>query len=125
MCTRRRIASTTAVLALLALLAWLAFHSSEPSYQGKSLSAWLDQAWQNQEGSYEYFSDTHLDTPSARAIRAMGKDALPTLLRMAHTRDTRLRRALGGLSEHHPWIGFHMQNIKEIQEKAAYGFLVL
>jgi len=125
MLTRRRIASTTAVLAILALLGWLAFHSSEPSYQGKSLSAWLDQAWQNQEGTYEFFSDIHLDTPSARAIRAMGKDALPSLLRMAHTRDTPLRRALGELSEHHPWLGFHPQNLKKIHDKTAYGFLVL
>lgn len=123
--TRRRIASITAVLVALAFLAWLTFHSSEPSYHGKSLSAWLDQACQNQEGAFEFRSDIHLDTPSARAIRAMGKDALPTLLRMAHTRDTLLRRALGDLSEHHPWLGPHPQNLKEIQEKAAYGFLVL
>src|SRR5262245_61174518 len=101
MWTRRRIASITAVLALLALFAWLAFHSSEPSYHGKSLSAWLDQARQNNEGALEFFTDIHLDTPSARAIRAMGKDSLPTLLRMAHTRDTFLRWALGNLSEHH------------------------
>jgi HEAT repeat protein len=125
MCTRRRIASITAVLALLTFLAWLTFHSSEPSYQGKSLSAWLDQARQNNEGAYEFFSDIHLDTPSARAIRAMGKDALPTLLRMAHTRDTPLRRALGDLSEHHPWLGLHAQNLKKIHDKTAYGFLVL
>jgi HEAT repeat protein len=85
----------------------------------------LDQARQNNEGAFEYFSDIHLDTPSARAVRAMGQDALPTLLRMAHTRDTLLRRALGDLSEHHPWLGLHRQNFKEIQEKAAYGFLVL
>jgi HEAT repeat protein len=125
MWTRRRIASTTAVLAVLALLAWLTFHSSEPSYHGKSLSAWLDQARQNQEGANEFLSDIHLDTPSARAIRAMGQDALPTLLRMAHTRDTPLRRELGNLSERHPWLGLHPQHFKEIQEKAAYGFLVL
>jgi len=94
-------------------------------YRGKSLSAWLDQANQNQEGAFEYLSDTHLETPSARAIRAMGKDALPTLLRMAHTRDTLLRRALEGLSEHHRWLGLHPQNLKEIHDKTAYGFLVL
>lgn len=123
--TRRRTASTTAVLVGLAFLAWLTFHSSEPSYHGKSLSAWLDQAWQNQDGAFEFLSHVHLDTPSARAIRAMGEDAVPTLLRMAHTRDTLLRRALGDLSEHHPWLGLRPQNFKQIQEKALYGFLVL
>jgi HEAT repeat protein len=125
MCTRRRIASTTAVLVALAFLAWLAFHSSEPSYRGKSLSAWLDQARDNNEGANEYLSDIYLDTPSARAIRAMGKDALPTLLRMAYTRDTFLRFALGDLSQHHPWLGLHTQSLKEIHDKTAYGFLVL
>jgi len=125
MWTRRRIVWITAVLAALAFLAWVTFHSSEPSYRGKSLDAWLEQAMQNQEGAFEFLSDIHLDTPSARAIRAMGKDALPTLLRMAHTRDTPLRRELGNLSEHHPWLGLHPRNFKEIQEKAAYGFLIL
>jgi HEAT repeat protein len=125
MCTRRRIASITGVLALLAFVAWLTFHSSEPSYHGKSLSAWLDQARQNQEGAFAFFSDIHLDTPSARAIRAIGKDALPTLLRMAHTRDTLLRRALGDLSEYHRWLGLHLQDPKSIHDKTAYGFLVL
>jgi hypothetical protein len=89
MWTRRRIASITAALTALALLAWLTFHSSEPSYHGKSLSAWLEQARQSTEFE-NAIQDNNRDTPSARAVRAMGKDALPSLIRMAHTRDTRL-----------------------------------
>jgi HEAT repeat protein len=124
MCTRRRIASTTAVLAILALLAWLTFHSSEPSYHGKSLSAWLEQARQNKELE-NAFPGVHLETPSARAVRAMGKDALPALLRMAHTRDTALRRRIFDLSRQYDWLGLHLQPFDDIQMKYAYGFLVL
>jgi HEAT repeat protein len=124
MWTRRRITSTTAVLALLAFLAWLAFHSSEPSYHGKSLSAWLRQARQSKEIENP-FSDLYLDTSSARAVRAMGKDALPTLLRMAHTRDTPLRRTIFDLSQKYDWLRIHPQRFQDIQMETAYGFLVL
>ncbi len=119
--TRRRIASIAAVLAALALLAWLAFHSSEPSYHGKSLSAWLEQARQNREFE-NAMQEVHLDTPSARAVRAMGKDALPTLLRMAHTGDTPLRKRL---SRQYDWLGLHPQPFDDIQRKYVYGFWVL
>lgn len=124
MWTRRRIARTTAVLAALAFLAWLTFHSSEPSYHGKSLSAWLEQARQNKEIENP-FSDVNLDTPSARAVRAMGKDALPLLIRMARTRDTPLRENMINLSQHYGWLGLHPQRFQDIQLKTAYGFLVL
>lgn len=124
MWTRRRMVSTAAVLTLVAFLAWLAFHSSEPFYHGKSLSAWLEQARQNKELEHA-FPDAHLDTPPARAVRAMGKNALPTLLRMTRTRDTSLRRQFFDLSQRYHWLGFHPQRFDDIQEKAAYGFLVL
>jgi HEAT repeat protein len=124
MWTRRRIASTTAVLAVLALIAWLTFHSSEPWYHGKSLSAWLEKALQNDEVE-NALQDIYLDTPSARAVRAMGRDALPTLLRMAHTRDTPLRRSIIDLSTKCDWLRLHPQPFENIQIKTAYGFLVL
>lgn len=124
MLTRRRIASTTAVLALLAFLAWLTFHSSEPSYHGKSLSAWLDQARQNKEIE-NALQDVYLDTPSSRAVRAMGKDTLPFLIRMARTRDTPLRKRIVDLSRQYDWLRLHPQDFDDIQTKAAYGFLVL
>jgi HEAT repeat protein len=124
MWTRRRIVSTTAVLAALAFLIWLAIHSSEPSYHGKSLSAWLEQARENKEFEYA-FPEVHFDTPAARAIRAMGKDALPSLTRMARARDTPLRQHLVDLSQRHNWLRFRLQRFDDIQEKAAYGFLIL
>jgi HEAT repeat protein len=124
MWTRRRIASISAVLALLASFAWLAFHSSEPSYHGKSLSVWLDQARQNKEVE-NALQDVYLDTPAARAVRGIGKDALPSLLRMAHTRDTPLRREMVDLSQRYDWLRIHPQHFQDIQMKAAYGFLVL
>src|SRR5882724_1564388 len=124
MWTRRRIASTTAVLAALALLTWLAFHSSEPSYHGKSLSAWLEQARQSKEIE-NAMSDVYLDTAAARAVRAMGKDALPSLIRMAHTRDTTLRRRMIDLSRRYSWFPLHPQSFDDIQMKTAYSFSIL
>jgi HEAT repeat protein len=124
MWTRRRIASITAVLAVLALIASLVFHSSEPSYHGKSLSAWLEQARQNKEIE-NAFPDVHLDTPSARALRAMGKDALPSLIRMAHTRDTLLRKRMIDLSQRYDWLGIHPQPFDDLQMEYVCGFSIL
>jgi HEAT repeat protein len=44
---------------------------------------------------------------------------------MAHTRDTPLRRRLIDLSRQYDWLGLHPQPFGDIQEKAAYGFLIL
>jgi HEAT repeat protein len=119
-----RIASILVLLAGVGLLAWLVFHSFEPSYHGKSLSVWLDQAQQNKEIG-NMWPGIYVDTPTARAVRAMGKDALPALLRMARTRDTAMRRRLIALSDEYAWIGVHPEPFDHIQMKAAYGFFVL
>ena len=124
MWSRRRIALVSVAVGFTATFAWLAFHSSEPSYHGKSLSVWLEEARTNQELS-DALADVQIDSPAARAVRAMGKRALPALTRMARTRDTALRRRLLELSVQHPWMGMHPQSFEDIQMKSAYGFLVL
>src|SRR5438445_4670055 len=108
----------------IAAVAWIAFGPHEPSYQGKSLSAWLAEANQRKELG-DPFAEIVIDTPPARAIRAMGKDALPALLRMAATRDTPLRNTIENFSINNEWLGIHPQSFKDIQFNAAYGFMVL
>ncbi|MCX6924607.1 MAG: hypothetical protein NT154_15535, partial [Verrucomicrobia bacterium] len=66
------------VVAVVALSARSLSSEREPTYQGRSFTDWLD----------EYYSDsrerTEDDTPKTEAyfaIRAIGTNALPTLLR--------------------------------------------
>ena len=117
--------TTVAVSAgFIGLFAWISFHSSEPSYQGKKLSAWLEEARQNGELS-DALADIQLDTPAAKAIRSMGEEALPVLIRMARSRDTALRRKVREFWEEHDWMTFRPEEFADIQMKAAYGFLAL
>jgi hypothetical protein len=63
-----------AVLALLVIIfaTWLLTRPREPEYQGRSLSAWLDDY--NKAGTWEKIE------PTSAAIRAMGTNCLPFLL---------------------------------------------
>src|SRR5436309_11730140 len=120
----RRTLTFVVVGALVGGIAWVALRSIEPRYQGKSLSAWLDEAFQNKEFS-DFFADAKINTPAANAIRAMGKDSLPFFVRLAKIRDTALRRNLIKFSESQSWISMHPQPFDHIQMKAAFGFMVL
>src|SRR6185369_11928272 len=120
----RRALALVAGVGLVGFILWAAFAPGEPSYGGKPLSAWLRQAAQAREIG-DAFSDVEINTPSAVAIRAMGKDALPPLLRMARTRDTAMRRNLIQFSQNQPWLGWQPQSLDEIQMNAACGFMFL
>ena len=67
---------------------WLVLHPNEPGYQGKGLTAWLRQHY-----NYSNF-DPYGEQSKARleeaetAIRHIGTNALPVLLKMARTKRT-------------------------------------
>src|SRR5690349_14163385 len=120
----RRTLAVGAGASLIGFILWIAFAPSEPSYGGKTLSAWLKQAAQAREIGDPFF-DAEIGTPSAAAIRDMGTDALPTLLRMARTRNTAMRRNLIQFSQNQPWLGWQPQSFDEIEMNAACGFTIL
>jgi hypothetical protein len=76
------LAAGCAVLLEISAFVLLAFWgSAEPSYQGQSLSRWLEQ-YQSAR-----LSGTR-SVEAAGAIRQMGTNALPTLIRMIRARDS-------------------------------------
>ena len=121
---RRRILQAILAVAVLSLLAWLLLREREPSYQGKKLSVWLEEARRRGEAS-DLFNDAPIETRTATALRTMGADTLPTLLRMVQTRDSAYRRALVKLSEEQTWLWLHTRRIDDIRIETVHAFAVL
>src|SRR5690242_3243308 len=79
------------VVAIVAVAVWPG--DREPEYQGKKLSEWL--AMQHEHPA-----------EAARAVRAIGTNAIPFLLRWADYRYPRWEVAVGNLYARHPnWVG--------------------
>src|ERR1041384_3348881 len=120
--TRRSIFVSLIAIAAIAMLAWDVIRSREPSYQGKPLSLWLEEARREIKDAWVEESG---DTARAKAIRSIGPAAIPQLIRMGGTRDSNVRRMLVQLATDHPPLRIHIRPVKEIQEEGACGFLVL
>jgi HEAT repeats len=76
-----RILLAALLVAPLCGFGWWLLRPSEPSYKGKSLSVWL-----------EYLASDDGNTPEAReAVRQIGANAIPTLLRMLRANDSPLK----------------------------------
>jgi HEAT repeat protein len=82
---------------LLCVLGWLVLSHSEPEpfYQGKLLSAWLKDL------RVMYADDSRADE-AGKAIRHMGRDAVPFLINLLERRESsRCQRILRWAIEHH------------------------
>ena len=110
-------------LILLTLLAFLgvvflclALRPREPTYRGKRLSTWLQSLhigkWVEAEEARE-------------AVKEMGTNALPTLIRMLGTRDPFLKRQLQHLSFRYPLVGRFYDSKADPPGLAWMGFRVL
>ena len=110
---RRRILFILPLVLSFGLTTWLVIlHVREPVYRGKSLRVWLDEA--EQDDGINFRADT--------AIRAMGTDAVPALLKMVGTKDAGVRKLLLKLPK---WIPIHLRPREEIQQLGWRGFHIL
>lgn len=113
---RIRIILSAALILGFAVLAWLFIaHTRGPVYGGKTLTAWLDESYDN----------GGIDPQAEAAIRAMGADALPTLLKMIRTTDSGLRGVVLNLSVKYKWFPVHLRPSVEIRFRGFYGFHAL
>lgn len=110
------------LVAAAVLVGWM-FLPREPSYQGKSLRYWLEEY--NRAGALDKTA------PAAEAIRAMGTNALPDLMRYIRHKDSPLQVGLAALCRKHlfriPLLepsSFHLHSpailaLKELGPQAA------
>src|SRR4051794_11588646 len=116
------------IFALLIVLAWRAFPPREPVYQGKTLTVWLKQYGAN------HWSATNqgLEKEAQTAIRKIGTNAHPHLLKMMTTRESPLRiKLMSWVSSkwlarlHLPSVNGYRRSISERRRLGAYGWIAL
>ena len=111
-------------LLLLAVSAAIldAFHR-EPSYQGKRLSAWIDDLRDLSRSNYLQEYDTN--TQPARAIRAIGSNAIPWLLNDIQHPGLPWRFRANVLLEKQHLVNFRFHDAYYNLQQAMYGFCAL
>src|SRR5260370_12669481 len=103
MTNKRRNLTVTLLIAAVGFVSWLILsRPDEPVYQGKSLSYWCDHCAANSFLS----SDQELQEQAGIAIRAIGTNAIPTLLRMLKARDSKFKLGLIQLTRKQHFFDF-------------------
>ncbi|EEF60662.1 HEAT repeat domain-containing protein [Pedosphaera parvula] len=112
----------TLILTLLAgggvLLFVMMLGAREPQYEGKGLSAWLEDLRQNPPRAGVY-------NPAVDALREMGTNAVPYLVNLLQAKDSRIKIAAAYLPWWQRWTGFDFQWAHEKRSAALRGIRVL
>lgn len=124
MAKRVVIASGLILVMTVFVFLWKAARPSEPVYEGKSLSRWL-------EGHLPYTSaNPPPNSPGWKkadeALRRIGTNAIPTLLQMIRAKDPPkpVLKLLDSAKRHH-LISIHYRNAFQRNDEAEYAFRIL
>ena len=93
----------------------------EPVYQGKPLSFWLEK-YNNGFSTYPTGAGNPDSSTPEAALDHIGTNAIPTLLRMLETKDSRLKLKLIELSEQQHFITIHYAKAWHQNFAAIMGF---
>jgi HEAT repeat protein len=107
------------LLAALAGLIWLTFRGpSEPMYEGKPLSFWLE--------GYDPATRTETSQQQAdHAMEAIGTNAIPTLLEMVRMVDSPSKREFVEWARIHPMLHIRFREGYQERSRAIWGFKAL
>jgi hypothetical protein len=116
----KRIATFIILIAAAAAVVLLMFWpAAEPSYQGKPLSHWLEQyRLARYHGMFE-------QAQSEEAVRTIGTNALPVLIRMIQTHDSRLKQLLMNWSSKQTLFQLGFTPANELRYRATIGYEIL
>lgn len=111
----RRVQLVIAILALslVGALAWQTLHFGEPRYQGKRLSAWLADLDLQSANSPE---------KALQAVRAIGTNGFPVLLRMVSARDSFWKRQLLAINERQSVMTMRLSRAGVCRHRAVQGY---
>jgi tetratricopeptide (TPR) repeat protein len=104
-------------------LLWLANADREPSWRGKSLSKWLLEAKNSDSGFFDHKDPKVLKCRDA--VRSIGTNAIPTLLRILQAKDSKLKQAAMDLIERQNLIKVPIQSSDDRKGLATIGFYFL
>jgi hypothetical protein len=112
-----RVISVALSIAVLGGLAWFVLAAREPSYQGKSLGVWLDQ--------YTHDGDKSARDAGEMAVREIGTNAIPTLLRFMRKTDSPWKLKLIALIQRQKAVKIHFITAYDRNYQAFKGFGIL
>jgi len=117
----RRILLIGSLVTVLGTISWLVLrpHDPEPTYNGKPLSYWLDGfSPPNRNPSPREFD-------ADKAMQQIGTNALPTLLRLLKTRDSKFKINLIQFAQKQHLINLNWKTARFHQLQAWFGFRCL
>jgi hypothetical protein len=133
---RVQIALAVALIILAGVSAWQGLRLREPVYQGKRLSVWLREYRSGLNIGDE--DRVRAGNTAKSAIRAIGTNAIPTLLNMLRKKDSFVVSKLVGLWNRHlysslpnslpNWVrypGWYMNQAATLNNEAVLGFKIL
>src|SRR5260370_1169344 len=114
---RSRIALALLFLAVIGGIAWLALRPSEPMYKGKRLSVWLE--------NYDHGRSDPGFQETGEAVRHIGTNAIPTLLRRVRAKDSLLTLRLIALAQKQHVFKVKFKPASILQLEGMVGFQAL
>ncbi len=118
----RRYLLISLLIAILGFVSWLLLSQpSEPIYQGKPLSFWCEQYTVNRFLS----ADNVLREQAETSIRAIGTNAVPTLLKMFRAKDSNFKLKLIQLSQKQHLINIKWRTAASRHWEAEWGLYCL
>jgi hypothetical protein len=116
------IALAVLLVILAGVIAWQGLRLREPVYQGKRLSVWLAQ-----QGTNHFMAtrDSEMDKQGQTAIRQIGTNALPMLIKRLRARDTRLKQVMMTWAQRQKLVHFKFKtaNRRHLEAEAGYEAL--
>jgi hypothetical protein len=114
-----------ALALLLGAVVTFAPKSNEPVYEGRSLTQWLrevDEAPLSWNGLEE---TNHPVRIAIRAVRAIGTNGVPTLLRLIEARDSRAKTAVLYLLDKQTVVRIRVRRAENLNRYGIKGFQLL
>lgn len=123
----KRLQSTGVAAAVFLLGCWTVYLAriKEPSYQGRTLSQWLQTGDKGERLGPTSQHDYQVVTRTGSPIRSIGTNGIPTLLRLIQTHDSRLKRSCLSWLARHQSIKSRLLPDWEKQNMGVRGFGIL
>jgi HEAT repeats len=123
---RLRVLCVVSLIAFLGGLVWYGLSSREPVHQGKPLSAWLDAYSKSLYSQEEDGIDTAEEQLGQQAaIRQIGTNAVPHLMKMLLTKDSGIKSNAIILFKKQSFVPTHLRTDFEYHNMALAGFQAL
>ena len=119
---RRVILISAAILLVVAVYLFCLTWPTEPTYKGRKLTSYLRGPWGQVDGPQE--DNPHFG-PDVAAIRAIGTNGIPTLLKLIQAQDSGLRTRVTWLLKRQSLIQFDLLDAPDRQQLGVFGFQIL